>query len=104
MKGEIWIYHDKRDSKRKLGVIIGSDSATIVELNVATEKVTSSSVQSEFDVVVEYWEEAGLVNPAIVRCTKLRSINKRDLLYKVGTLCEKDLETVLQTIAKYIKS
>ncbi|WP_272913744.1 type II toxin-antitoxin system PemK/MazF family toxin [Halalkalibacter okhensis] len=50
---------------------------------------------------MEYWEEAGLDKPSIVRCSKLNTVHFKELLFKIGKLHEHDLERVLTTIRNY---
>ncbi len=73
----------------------------MVELDHLIATVTSQQVKNEFDVVIEYWEEAGLDKPSIVRCSKLNTVHFKELLFKIGKLHEHDLERVLITIRNY---
>ncbi|WP_244182591.1 type II toxin-antitoxin system PemK/MazF family toxin [Geobacillus thermocatenulatus] len=74
MKGEIWIYLDTESSKKRPGVIIGC-GATIADIDVTIAKVTSQQPRNEFDVPIEHWQEAGLIKPSVVRCTKLKTLS-----------------------------
>lgn len=49
------------------------------------------------DVVLEYWEEAGLLKPSIARTSKIISIHGSELISRLGTLNEHDLSAVLHT-------
>ncbi|WP_255450432.1 type II toxin-antitoxin system PemK/MazF family toxin [Alteribacillus sp. YIM 98480] len=57
--------------------------------------VTSQQPRNEFDVVIEYWKEAGLLKPSVARTSKIISIHGSELNRKLGTLHEHDLERVL---------
>lgn len=51
--------------------------------------------------LIEYWNEAGLDKPSVVRCSKLNTLHYKELLFKIGNLHENDLERVLSTIRSY---
>jgi mRNA interferase MazF len=104
MKGEIWSYFDYQSGKRRPGVIISDGGTTIADIDVTIAKITSHQPRNEFDVPIEYWQEAGLIKPSVVRCSKIITLNESELLYRVGKLQEPDLKRVLDTVVKYILS
>lgn len=66
--------------------------------------MNSQKVKNEFDIVIEYWKEAGLDKPSIVRCSKLNTLHYKELLFKIGKLHEWDIERVLNTIRNYFST
>ncbi|MEQ6378766.1 type II toxin-antitoxin system PemK/MazF family toxin [Bacillaceae bacterium S4-13-58] len=97
-RGEIWTV--ELNGKRRPVLIVSNDNV-VVELDHLIATVTSQHTRNEFDVTIEYWEEAGLDKPSIVRCSKLNTVHYKELLFKIGKLHEHDLERVLQTIRNY---
>lgn len=97
-RGEIWTV--ELNGKRRPVVIVSNDNVA-AELDHLIATVTSKQVRNEFDVVIEYWEEAGLDKPSVVRCSKLNTLHYQELLFKIGKLYESDLERVLTTIRNY---
>ncbi|WP_246050117.1 type II toxin-antitoxin system PemK/MazF family toxin [Aquibacillus sediminis] len=66
-RGEIWTV--ELNGKRRPAVIVSNDNV-IVELDHLIQTVTSQQIRNEFDIAIEYWEEAGLDKPSIVRSSK----------------------------------
>lgn len=88
-RGEVWTVELNRKK------VIVSNENVVVQLQsqihlIAT--VTSHQVRNEFDIEIEYWEEAGLDKPSIVRCSKLNTVHFKELLFKIGKLHEHDLK------------
>jgi len=97
-RGEIWTV--ELNGKRRPVVIVSNDHV-IAELDHLIATVTSQYARNEFDVLIEYWKEAGLDKPSVVRCSKLNTLHYKELLFKIGNLHENDLERVLSTIRSY---
>lgn len=97
-RGEIWTV--ELNGKRRPVVIVSNDNVA-AELDHLIATVTSKQIRNEFDVVIEYWEEAGLDKPSVVMCSKLNTLHYQELLFKIGKLYESDLERVLTTIRNY---
>jgi mRNA interferase MazF len=98
-QGDVWLanvfFKDKRQIKQRPVIIVGNELALDVDVIIAP--VTSQLQRNKFDVVLEYWEDAGLLKPSIVRTSKIISIHGSELISKLGTLNEHDLKTVLRT-------
>ncbi|WP_262359937.1 type II toxin-antitoxin system PemK/MazF family toxin [Gracilibacillus massiliensis] len=88
------------NGKRRPAVIVSNDNV-IVELDHLIATVTSQQSRNEFDVEIEYWEEAGLAKPSVVRCSKINTVHFEELLFKIGKLHEQDIQKVLTTIRSY---
>lgn len=97
-RGELWIV--EVNGKRRPVVIVTNDQV-VAELDHVIATVTSKSPRNNYDVVIKYWEKAGLAKPSVVRCTKLNTLHFEELLFKIGKLENSDLENVLSTIRNY---
>ena len=51
-------------------------------------------------MVLEYWQQAGLLKPSIVRTSKIISIHGSELKRKLGFSNKHDLDRVLHTCRK----
>jgi mRNA interferase MazF len=103
-KGEIWLYRDPDSNKRRPVVII-ANGGTAVDIDLTIAKITSNQkLRNEFDIPIEHWEEAGLVKPSVVRCSKIRTVKENELLFQFGSLTEDDLKKVMDAVIKYITS
>lgn len=100
-KGEIWIYMDEESQKRRPCVVVGN-SALAQESDILIAKLTSRPPRNKFDVTIEQWVEAGLLEISCVRTTKLHSVNEEVLLYRVAKLTDFDLIKVKTRISEYI--
>ncbi len=58
-----------RQTKQRPVVIVGNELA--LDIDVIIVPVTSQKPRNQFDIVLEYWEEAGLLKPSVVRTPKL---------------------------------
>jgi mRNA interferase MazF len=98
-QGDVWLanvfFKDKLHYKQRPVIIVGNELALDVDVIIAP--VTSQVQRNKFDVVLEYWEDAGLLKPSIARTSKIISIHGTELISKLGTLNEHDLKTVLRT-------
>lgn len=75
-------------------VFVGNELALDVDVIIAP--VTSQMARNQFDVVLEYWEDAGLLKPSIARTSKIISIHGSELKRHLGSLHNDDLERVLK--------
>ena len=97
IQGDVWladvIFKDTRQTKHRPVIIVGNELALDVDVIVAP--VTSQLPRNEFDIILEYWQDAGLLKPSVVRTSKIMSIHGSELKRKLGVLHEHDLERVL---------
>lgn len=98
-KGEIWL--GKLNEKNRPLLIIGNSAAVEIDRTVLT--ITSQQERNQYDVHIEYWEEAGLDKPSIVRCSKLNTVTYMDLIFKIGNLHEYDFENVKNAVRMYLE-
>lgn len=96
--GEVWI--GKLGTKNRPMLIIGKHTATEIDRTVA--KITSQDARDEYDLELTYWEEAGLREPSIVRCSKISTISSMNLHFKIGEIHDDDLSEVKKALADYL--
>ncbi len=98
-QGEVWIvdvvFKGSHQSKQRPVVIVGNERA--IDVDVIISPITSQKPRNEFDVVLEYWESAGLLKPSVARTSKIISIHGSELRRKIGVLVHHDLQRVLHT-------
>lgn len=96
-QGDVWlanvIFKGTRQTKQRPVIIVGNELALDVDVIIAP--VTSQSARNQFDVVLEYWEEAGLLKPSVARTSKITSVHGSELKRHLGILHIHDLERVL---------
>ena len=97
-RGEVWLV--ETDNKRRPVLIVDKETM-IVEIDRVVATVTSQSSRNEYDIVLKYWQEAGLDKPSIVRCSKLNTIHHNELIFKIGKLHDDDLSNVLGKIRDF---
>jgi len=66
-----------------------------LDIDVIISPITSQKPRNQFDIVLEYWEKAGLLKPSVVRTSKITSIRGTELKRYLGDLHSHDLESVL---------
>lgn len=64
-------------------------------MDVIIAPITSQHPRSQFDVVLEFWQEAGLLKPSVARTSKIISVHGSELKHRLGALHKHDLERVL---------
>ena len=62
--------------------------------DIVVSRITSQSPKSDFDVVIEDWEKAGLLLPSIVRVNKIATLEKSIVERKLGSLSNNDWQNV----------
>ncbi|KIP22277.1 PemK-like protein [Anoxybacillus ayderensis] len=97
-RGEVW-FAEIKGKRRPVLIVSGHD--VVVELDRVIANITSQQTRNKYDVVLEYWKEAGLDKPSVVRCSKINTIHYRELLFKIGNIHEHDLKRVMETIRNY---
>jgi mRNA interferase MazF len=96
-QGEVWladvIFKDSLQSKLRPVLIVGNELA--IDVDVIIAPITSQQPRNKFDVVLEYWREAGLQKSSLVRTSKIISIHGTELNRKLGVLHRHYLDRVL---------
>ena len=68
--------------------------------DVVVARVTSRQVQTQYDVKLIEWEQAGLLLPSVVRLHKLATLQKTLVERQLGDLTIKDLSKVKAEIQR----
>ena len=96
-QGDVWLanvlFKGSRQAKQRPVILVGNELALDVDVIIAP--VTSQRARNQFDVVLEYWEEAGLLKPSVARTSKIISVHGSELKRHLGVLHKHDLERVL---------
>jgi mRNA interferase MazF len=88
------------DYKRRPAVVISKDRFNTAGIKLIVAAITSN-VSPPFrpgDTILSDWKTAGLLKPSAVRGV-LATVDKSDIVRKLGTLSAKDLSTVDQGVA-----
>lgn len=98
-QGEVYlaevIFRDLQGGSKLRPVVVVSKDI-VIDIDVIVASVTSTQSRNEYDIVLEHWDEAGLLKPSIARTSKLLTISQTALQRKLGDLHPADLERVLQ--------
>jgi len=79
--------------KQRPVISVGNELALDVDVIIAP--VISQKSRNKFDVILEYWKEAGLLKPSVARTSKITSIHGSELKRYLGDLHNHDPESVL---------
>jgi len=101
-QGDVWLadvlFKRTRQTKQRPVIIVGNELA--IDIDVIISPVTSKNPRDQFDVVLEYWKEAGLLKPSVVRTSKITSVHGSELKRYLGELHCDDLEQTLKMCKK----
>jgi mRNA interferase MazF len=93
-------FTNQTGNKKRPAVIVSSETYHDERDDVIVVSVTSNSVDLRSgDVLLEHWEEAGLIDPSVVKAVFL-TIEKSLVLRKLGRLSNKDAEAVRTSLVK----
>ena len=95
--GEIYLAYE---GKKERPVLIINDGIGI-DIDLTLARITGSKARNEFDVELEYWKEAGLHKPSIVRCSKITTIRPGNPLLKIGKIHMEDWQKVKRSVIEY---
>lgn len=94
-QGDVWLadvlFKRTRKPKQRPVIIVGNELA--LDIDVIIAPVTSQQPRNQFDVVLEYWKDAGLLKPSVVRAST-------ELKRHLGELHNYDLDRVLNMCKK----
>lgn len=88
-------FHEKEGQKLRPVIIVSNENT--VDIDVIAVSVSSTLPRNQFDIVIEFWKEAGLLKPSIARTSKIANASPTLLKRNLGTLVESDLEKVLDS-------
>ena len=89
-------FADLTTSKRRPTLILATVTPKTLPVILIVAMITSqlNSEIIDADVVIEHWEESGLIYPSKIRLAKLVSIEKDLVVHKLGALREKDWKVI----------
>jgi mRNA-degrading endonuclease toxin of MazEF toxin-antitoxin module len=99
-KGEIWLAKDEKSQKVRPFIIL-SDELSGIDVDVSVAPSSTQAKRNDFDVDITKWQEAGLREPSIARCSKVHYMYHALLVRKIGTLHEKDLQEIDKALIKF---
>ena len=100
-KGEVWLAIDERSLKKRPFIIM-SDKLSGIDIDVTAAPTTTRKVRNEFDVVIEFWEDAGLNEPCVARCSKFHVFSYLQLVRKLGNLRDSDMKKINEAVRKFL--
>lgn len=92
-------FTDLSINKKRPGVVVSSDAYHQDRADIILMAITSQvSATSRFgDVIITYWQEAGLLSPSIIKPI-ITTVENQLILRKLGQLKTADLEALQQTL------
>jgi mRNA interferase MazF len=91
-------YTDLTSEKRRPAIVLlDSDDGDIL-----VARITSKRIDAPFDVVLESWNEVGLLVPSFCRLHKLIAIEKNDVVKKLGKVNKHDQERIKEIFGKIL--
>ena len=72
--------------------------------DILVARITSRGVDTDYDVRVAEWEQAGLLLPSVIRLHKLATLQKSLVERQLGTLIQEDLSKVRAKIQQIFAS
>jgi mRNA interferase MazF len=86
-------YTDLQSSKRRPAlVLLDTDDG-----DVLVARITSKEYDSPYDILIDGWNELGLLIPSYIRLHKLIAVEKSLIIKRLSTLGSKDKESVKKT-------
>lgn len=83
-------YTDLQSAKRRPAlVLLDTDDG-----DVLVARITSKDYDSPYDILIDGWNESGLLIPSYIRLHKLIAVEKSLIIKKLSTLTAKDKENV----------
>ncbi len=102
--GDILLVHfpftNQKGSKKRPAIVVSSETYHRERDDVIVVSVTSNLTDLRTgDVILEHWEEAGLIDPSAMKAVFL-TIEKSLILRKIGKLEEVDAKAVRASLEK----
>ena len=102
---EIWEadvpFEDKKQSKLRPVLILSEEEALVLSLKMTSHEPRYKKLEGEYEIMK--WQEAGLVKPTVVQCSKLLKLDKNAITEKqYGRLTATDI-IGLQAVLHYMR-
>jgi len=88
-------------SKKTRPFLIVTNALSGIDIDISVAPATTKEQRNPYDVSIEFWDNAGLSQPSVVRCSKIHYIAHMLLKRKLGKLDERDLIKVNEAIRLY---
>jgi len=93
-------FASRREVKRRPAlVLLDTGNADIL-----VARITSRDVDTDYDVRLADWDQAGLLLPSVIRLHKLATLQKSLVERQLGTLTQEDLSKVSAKIQQIFAS
>lgn len=104
-KWEIWEaivpFEEGKGSKKRPVVILSKEEAYVLSLKMTSHEPRYDKLEGEFELM--RWQEAGLIKPTVVQCSKILKLDKNAFTgKKYGRLTSTDI-IGLQYLLRYMR-
>ncbi len=72
--------------------------------DILIAKVTSQLNNTEFDIRLQDWKNAGLISPSVIRIHKIQTLHTSLIIGHIGRLTSTDLKSVSHAFAQLVRS
>ncbi len=93
-------FTDGSGSKRRPVLVIKETN----DGDMLIAKITSQSYNTEFDLAISDWQEAGLTSPSFLRMHKIQTLHSSLVFGHVGRLTNSDLKLAKKAIVNLVNS
>ncbi len=93
-------FTDGSSSKRR-PVLVMKET---IDGDVLIAKITSKIYNTEFDIAIADWQEAGLTSPSFIRMHKIQTLHSSLVFGYIGRLTTSDLKLAKKAIVNLVNS
>ncbi len=72
--------------------------------DILIAKVTSQLSNTEFDITLQDWKQAGLLSPSVIRIHKIQTLHTSLIFGQIGRLTPTDLKAVRRVLVNLVNS
>jgi mRNA interferase MazF len=70
---------------------------------IAIVPVSSKLIREEVDVTIIEWGDSGLLKPSVARVHRLTTMLQADLIAELGTLSQREVQSLKVSLKKYLE-
>jgi mRNA interferase MazF len=93
-------FSDGKNSKRRPVMVIKETG----DGDLLIAKITSKLYNTDFDVSISQWQEAGLISASVARIHKIQTLHSSLVVGHIGKLAHMDLKAARHTLANLVLS
>lgn len=93
-------FSDAAGMKRRPALVL----LDIEDSDVLVARITGQLTQTQFDIELQEWKQAGLRLPSVVRLHKLATLEKQLVERSLGRLTKPDLQQVQSTLQRLLQA